>query len=92
MTVTSGSPGFQNPLANEDAFTAQKLIDAGAVLIGKTATGVLKVHATRIISPTHLSRGLLIYLRPQLQLILRLSAWLKRNYHQEGTLPQIANC
>ncbi|CZR62154.1 related to Asp-tRNAAsn/Glu-tRNAGln amidotransferase A subunit and related amidases [Phialocephala subalpina] len=36
MTVASGSPAFQNLVANEDAFTVQKLRDAGAVLIGKT--------------------------------------------------------
>jgi amidase len=36
MTVASGSPAFRNLVANEDAFTVQKLRDAGAVLIGKT--------------------------------------------------------
>ncbi|PMD50354.1 amidase signature enzyme [Hyaloscypha bicolor E] len=36
MTVASGSPAFRNLVANEDAFTVQKLRDAGAILIGKT--------------------------------------------------------
>ncbi|KAG4438500.1 hypothetical protein IFR05_006023 [Cadophora sp. M221] len=36
MTVASGSPAFKNLVANEDAFTVEKLRDAGAVLIGKT--------------------------------------------------------
>jgi amidase len=36
MTVASGSPAFENLIANEDAFTVQRLREAGAVLIGKT--------------------------------------------------------
>ncbi|KAG9234311.1 amidase signature domain-containing protein [Amylocarpus encephaloides] len=36
MTVASGSPAFQQLVANEDAFTVKRLRDAGAVLIGKT--------------------------------------------------------
>jgi len=36
LTVANGSPAFQNIRANNDAFTAQKLREAGAVLIGQT--------------------------------------------------------
>ncbi|GME43937.1 amidase [Neofusicoccum parvum] len=36
LTVASGSPAFSKLIANEDAFTVQKLREAGAVLIGKT--------------------------------------------------------
>lgn len=36
MTVASGSPAFKNLIANEDAFSVQKLRDVGAVLVGKT--------------------------------------------------------
>jgi amidase len=36
MTVASGSPAFQNLVANEDAFTVQKIKEAGAVILGRT--------------------------------------------------------
>tara|TARA_R110002003_G_scaffold140_5_gene12790 strand:+ start:3515 stop:5599 length:2085 start_codon:yes stop_codon:yes gene_type:complete len=36
MTVASGSPAFQNLIANEDAFTVQKIKEAGAVILGRT--------------------------------------------------------
>ncbi|KIL84940.1 hypothetical protein FAVG1_11810 [Fusarium avenaceum] len=36
MTVAAGSPAFQNLVANEDAFTVQKLREAGAVFLGRT--------------------------------------------------------
>ena len=36
LTVASGSPAFQHLVAQWNAFSAQRLLDAGAVLIGKT--------------------------------------------------------
>jgi Asp-tRNA(Asn)/Glu-tRNA(Gln) amidotransferase A subunit family amidase len=36
MTVASGSPAFQSLIANDDAFTVQKIKEAGAVILGKT--------------------------------------------------------
>ncbi|WXC48159.1 hypothetical protein QX201_007874 [Fusarium graminearum] len=36
MTVAAGSPAFKDLIANEDAFTVQKLKEAGAVLLGRT--------------------------------------------------------
>lgn len=36
MTVASGSPAFQDLIANEDAFTVGKLREAGAVFLGRT--------------------------------------------------------
>lgn len=36
MTVASGSPAFKDLIANDDAFTVQRLRDAGAILIGRT--------------------------------------------------------
>jgi amidase len=36
MTVASGSPAFQNLVANEDAFTVHKIKEAGAVILGRT--------------------------------------------------------
>ncbi|ETN40930.1 uncharacterized protein HMPREF1541_05210 [Cyphellophora europaea CBS 101466] len=36
MTVASGSPAFQNLVANEDAFTVKKLKEAGVVILGRT--------------------------------------------------------
>lgn len=36
MTVASGSPAFQNLIANEDAFTVDMIRKAGGVLIGRT--------------------------------------------------------
>lgn len=36
MTVASGSPAFQNLVANEDAFTVKKIKEAGAVILGRT--------------------------------------------------------
>ena len=36
LTVASGSPAFESLVAQWDAFTVEKLLDAGAVLIGKT--------------------------------------------------------
>ncbi|KZF20949.1 putative amidase [Xylona heveae TC161] len=36
MSVASGSPAFKSLMSNEDAFTVEKLREAGAVLIGKT--------------------------------------------------------
>ncbi|KAH5692196.1 hypothetical protein HBI23_000200 [Parastagonospora nodorum] len=36
MTVASGSPAFQNLIANEDAFTVRKIREAGAVILGRT--------------------------------------------------------
>jgi amidase len=36
MTVASGSPAFQNLIANEDAFTVHKIKEAGAVILGRT--------------------------------------------------------
>ncbi|KAL5115221.1 hypothetical protein ACEQ8H_006895 [Pleosporales sp. CAS-2024a] len=36
MTVASGSPAFQNLVANEDAFTVLKIKEAGAVILGRT--------------------------------------------------------
>ncbi|KAF5680059.1 glu asp-tRNA amidotransferase subunit A [Fusarium heterosporum] len=36
MTVAAGSPAFKNLIANEDAFTVQKLREAGAVFLGRT--------------------------------------------------------
>ena len=36
LTVASGSPAFENLVAQWDAFSVAKLREAGAVLIGKT--------------------------------------------------------
>ncbi|KAH7028156.1 amidase signature domain-containing protein [Microdochium trichocladiopsis] len=36
MTVASGSPAFQNLVANEDAFTVQMIREAGGVMLGRT--------------------------------------------------------
>jgi len=36
LTVASGSPAFQNLVAQWNAFTVEKLLEAGAILIGKT--------------------------------------------------------
>ncbi|KAK2682097.1 Amidase signature (AS) superfamily [Fusarium oxysporum f. sp. vasinfectum] len=36
MTVAAGSPAFKDLIANEDAFTVEKLRDAGAVFLGRT--------------------------------------------------------
>ncbi|RRD36586.1 amidase [Leucobacter sp. OH2974_COT-288] len=36
LTVASGSPAFAGLIANWDAFTVQQLLQAGAVLLGKT--------------------------------------------------------
>ncbi|KAF4446840.1 hypothetical protein F53441_9544 [Fusarium austroafricanum] len=36
MTVAAGSPAFKDLVANEDAFTVQKLREAGAVFLGRT--------------------------------------------------------
>jgi Asp-tRNA(Asn)/Glu-tRNA(Gln) amidotransferase A subunit family amidase len=36
MTIAAGSPAFKDLVANEDAFTVQKLREAGAVLLGRT--------------------------------------------------------
>lgn len=36
MTVASGSPAFQNLIANEDAFTVNRIRKAGAVILGRT--------------------------------------------------------
>lgn len=36
MTVASGSPAFQNLIANEDAFTVHQIKEAGAVILGRT--------------------------------------------------------
>jgi amidase len=36
MTVASGSPAFRNLVANEDAFTVEKIKEAGAVILGRT--------------------------------------------------------
>ncbi|PVI00789.1 amidase signature enzyme [Periconia macrospinosa] len=36
MTVASGSPAFKDLIANEDAFTVQKIKEAGAVILGRT--------------------------------------------------------
>jgi amidase len=36
MMVASGSPAFQNLVANEDAFTVKKIKEAGAVILGRT--------------------------------------------------------
>ncbi|KAJ9635597.1 hypothetical protein H2204_005771 [Knufia peltigerae] len=36
MTVASGSPAFQNLIANEDAFTVKRLREAGSVILGRT--------------------------------------------------------
>ncbi|KAL6245291.1 hypothetical protein RBB50_008066 [Rhinocladiella similis] len=36
MTVASGSPAFQNLIANEDAFTVKRLKEAGSVVLGRT--------------------------------------------------------
>ncbi|KAM0420235.1 hypothetical protein ACHAPD_003806 [Fusarium lateritium] len=36
MTVAAGSPAFNDLIVNEDAFTVQKLKEAGAVLLGRT--------------------------------------------------------
>lgn len=36
MTVASGSPAFAQLVANEDAFTVQKIREAGAVILGRT--------------------------------------------------------
>lgn len=36
MTVAAGSPAFQDLIANEDAFTVQKIKEAGAVILGRT--------------------------------------------------------
>ncbi|KAM0393643.1 hypothetical protein ACHAPZ_010227 [Fusarium culmorum] len=36
MTVAAGSPAFKDLIANEDAFTVEKLKEAGAVLLGRT--------------------------------------------------------
>lgn len=36
MTVAAGSPAFKDLVASEDAFTVQKLREAGAVLLGRT--------------------------------------------------------
>ncbi|KAF5540882.1 glutamyl-tRNA(Gln) amidotransferase subunit A like [Fusarium napiforme] len=36
MTVAAGSPAFKDLVANEDAFTVEKLRDAGAVFLGRT--------------------------------------------------------
>jgi amidase len=49
MTVASGSPAFQNLIANEDAFTVHKIKEAGAVILGRTeyATDGCGWHAAR---------------------------------------------
>lgn len=36
MTVASGSPAFRDLIANEDAFTVEKIKQAGAVVLGRT--------------------------------------------------------
>lgn len=36
MTVASGSPAFKDLIANEDAFTARKIRESGAVILGRT--------------------------------------------------------
>ncbi|KAF5639073.1 amidase [Fusarium sp. NRRL 52700] len=36
MTVAAGSPAFKDLIANEDAFTVERLRDAGAVFLGRT--------------------------------------------------------
>ncbi|KAF9777051.1 hypothetical protein IL306_004680 [Fusarium sp. DS 682] len=36
MTVAAGSPAFKDLVANEDAFTVEKLREAGAVFLGRT--------------------------------------------------------
>ena len=36
LTVAAGSPAFATLIANEDAFTVQKIREAGGVLLGKT--------------------------------------------------------
>lgn len=36
MTVAAGSPAFQHLIANEDAFTVEKIKESGAVIIGRT--------------------------------------------------------
>ncbi|KAJ4346532.1 uncharacterized protein N0V89_010463 [Didymosphaeria variabile] len=36
MTVASGSPAFQNLIANEDAFTVKRIKESGAVILGRT--------------------------------------------------------
>ncbi|KAF9891836.1 hypothetical protein FE257_003321 [Aspergillus nanangensis] len=36
MTVASGSPAFRSLIANEDAFTVQKIREAGGVILGRT--------------------------------------------------------
>ncbi|GKU08764.1 unnamed protein product, partial [Fusarium langsethiae] len=36
IAVAAGSPAFKDLIANEDAFTVQKLKEAGAVLLGRT--------------------------------------------------------
>ncbi|KAG7422383.1 Glutamyl-tRNA(Gln) amidotransferase subunit A [Fusarium oxysporum f. sp. rapae] len=36
MTVAAGSPAFKDLVANEDAFTVEKLRNAGAVFLGRT--------------------------------------------------------
>jgi amidase len=36
MTVASGSPAFQDLVANEDAFTVKRIKEAGAVILGRT--------------------------------------------------------
>jgi amidase len=36
LTVAAGSPAFASLIANEDAFTVQKIREAGGVLLGKT--------------------------------------------------------
>jgi Asp-tRNA(Asn)/Glu-tRNA(Gln) amidotransferase A subunit family amidase len=38
MTCASGSPALEHFVANDDAFVAEQLRDAGAILIGKTNT------------------------------------------------------
>ncbi|KXJ88409.1 amidase signature domain-containing protein [Microdochium bolleyi] len=36
MTVASGSPAFQNLVADEDAFTVRRIREAGGVILGRT--------------------------------------------------------
>ncbi|KAL3467848.1 amidase signature domain-containing protein [Aspergillus heterothallicus] len=36
MTVASGSPAFKDLVANEDAFTVQRIKEAGGVILGRT--------------------------------------------------------
>ncbi|KAH8424828.1 amidase family protein [Aspergillus melleus] len=36
MTVASGSPAFKSLVANENAFTVQRILDAGGVILGRT--------------------------------------------------------